>query len=55
MPYLFHIGIEERGRQKDQNENMASKNGAFSFCKNVNNFVGKELNIDSILCWRGNP
>lgn len=33
LPHLDHIDIEREGREKDQNENMAGKNGIFNFCK----------------------
>lgn len=51
MLHLLHIGIEERGREKDQNENMASKNETFRFRKTVNILVGKDLKLEGIRCW----
>lgn len=43
MSHLYHIGIEGRGKERDQNENMASKNDTFSFSETMNNFVEKEM------------
>lgn len=43
LSHLYHIGIEGRGKERDQNENMASKNDTFSFSETMNNFVEKEM------------
>lgn len=54
MPHLFILALRREGKTRIKMKIRQVKMGHLVFAK-LNNFVGKELKIEGILCWRGKP